>query len=177
MREHFLLDPDITFLNHGSFGACPKPVMAELQRWQLEMERNPVQFLGRRSGTLLVQARQALAARVDGDAAGLETSRLPALETALGEELLPQRSAVLEIAVRDAAQAIERQVARRIADQRRQLAEQTLELRQGRILWPVEFKGPGGMAQPCCSAGIGFGHDPEQPGLRRHQCRGDCPVG
>jgi hypothetical protein len=76
-----------------------------------------------------LSARQALAARVAGDAEGLATSRLPALETALGEELLPQRSAVLEIAVRDAAQAIERQVARRIADQRRQLAEQTLELR------------------------------------------------
>ena len=61
MREHFLLDPDTVFLNHGSFGACPKPVLAELQRWQLEMERNPVAFLGRRSGALLAQARQTLA--------------------------------------------------------------------------------------------------------------------
>ena len=61
MREHFLLDPDVVFLNHGSFGACPKPVFAELQRWQLEMERNPVHFLGRRSAVLLHAARQRLA--------------------------------------------------------------------------------------------------------------------
>ena len=76
-----------------------------------------------------LSARQALAARVAGDRDGLATSRLPALEQALGEQLLPQRSAVLEVAVRDAAQAIEKQITRRVADQRRQLAEQTLELR------------------------------------------------
>ena len=56
MRDAFLLDPDTTFLNHGSFGAC--------QRWQLAMERNPVEFLGRRSGALLSQARQTLAAYI-----------------------------------------------------------------------------------------------------------------
>ncbi len=60
MREHFLLDPDIVFLNHGSFGACPREVFANYQHWQLEMERNPVHFLGRRSGALLSQARQRL---------------------------------------------------------------------------------------------------------------------
>ena len=53
MRDAFLLDPDIVFLNHGSFGACPKPVFESYQRWQLELERNPVAFLGRRSGALL----------------------------------------------------------------------------------------------------------------------------
>ncbi len=71
MREHFLLDPDIVFLNHGSFGACPKPVFAEFQRWQLEMERNPVEFLGRRSGSLLAAAREHLAAYLGADAADL----------------------------------------------------------------------------------------------------------
>jgi len=65
MRELFLLDPDVIFLNHGSFGACPKPVFAELQRWQLEMERNPVEFLGRRSAALLRAARQRLATYLD----------------------------------------------------------------------------------------------------------------
>lgn len=65
MRELFLLDPDVIFLNHGSFGACPKPVFAELQRWQLAMERNPVEFLGRRSAALLHAARQRLATYVD----------------------------------------------------------------------------------------------------------------
>lgn len=64
MREHFLLDPDLVFLNHGSFGACPREVFAEYQRWQLEMERNPVEFLGRRSAALLRAAREALAAHL-----------------------------------------------------------------------------------------------------------------
>src|SRR5207237_34370 len=43
LRELFLLDPDIVFLNHGSFGACPRPVFEEYQRWQLELERRPVE--------------------------------------------------------------------------------------------------------------------------------------
>ena len=62
MRDAFLLDPDTVFLNHGSFGACPREVFEHYQRWQLEMERNPVEFLGRRSGALLSQARHKLGA-------------------------------------------------------------------------------------------------------------------
>ena len=64
MRELFLLDPAVTFLNHGSFGACPREVFEAQQRWQLEMERNPVVFLGRRSAELLAQSRAALGAYV-----------------------------------------------------------------------------------------------------------------
>lgn len=60
MRDLFLLDPSITFLNHGSYGACPREVLEAQQRWQLEMERNPVEFLGRRSGALLREAREVL---------------------------------------------------------------------------------------------------------------------
>lgn len=41
----FLLRPDVTFLNHGSFGACPRPVFEEYQRWQLQLESQPVAFL------------------------------------------------------------------------------------------------------------------------------------
>ncbi len=62
MRDLFLLDPGVVFLNHGSYGACPREVLAELQRWQIEMERNPVEFLGRRSALLLGAAREPLAA-------------------------------------------------------------------------------------------------------------------
>lgn len=61
MRDAFLLDPAVVFLNHGSFGACPKAVFARFQQWQLELERNPVEFLGRRSAGLLFEARAALA--------------------------------------------------------------------------------------------------------------------
>jgi isopenicillin-N epimerase len=71
MRDLFLLDPDIRFLNHGSFGACPAEVFDTFQRWQRELERNPVEFLGRRSGPLLAQAREALAAYLHAPAADL----------------------------------------------------------------------------------------------------------
>ena len=45
MKDWFLLDPDITFLNHGSYGACPKPVFKEYQDWQQKLENQPVQFM------------------------------------------------------------------------------------------------------------------------------------
>lgn len=64
MRDAFLLDPDIVFLNHGSYGACPREVLDDYRRWQLALEHNPVQFLGRRSADLLLQARRRLAAYV-----------------------------------------------------------------------------------------------------------------
>ena len=47
MREHFLLDPDVVYLNHGSYGACPRPVFERSQAWQLELEREPVQYMER----------------------------------------------------------------------------------------------------------------------------------
>jgi isopenicillin-N epimerase len=62
LRDQFLLDPDVVFLNHGSFGACPRPVLEGYQRWQRELERQPVEFLGRRWDGLLVEALAALAA-------------------------------------------------------------------------------------------------------------------
>lgn len=61
MRDAFLLDPEIVFLNHGSFGACPRDVFRVFQGWQLELERNPVEFLGRRSADLLAESRRRLA--------------------------------------------------------------------------------------------------------------------
>ena len=61
LRRHFLLDPSVTFLNHGSFGATPRPVFRAYQRWQLELERQPVEFLGRRFTALILAARQSLA--------------------------------------------------------------------------------------------------------------------
>ena len=76
-----------------------------------------------------VSARQALAARVAGDDKLLLQSRLPALEAALGSQLLPQRRQVLEQVVTDGAQQLETHVSRRFGDQRRQLAEQLFELR------------------------------------------------
>ncbi len=76
-----------------------------------------------------LSARQALAARIDGDAQALIDSRLPELEAALGAQLLPQRREVLQEVVLEATQRLGAQVTRRLGDRRRQVAEQTLELR------------------------------------------------
>lgn len=77
-----------------------------------------------------LSARQALAARIDGDAGAFEASRLSALEVALASQLLPQRRRVLEQAVTESAQQLEDRIGRQLGDQRRQLAEQMLELRE-----------------------------------------------
>ena len=68
MREHFLLDPDVVYLNHGSFGACPRPVFERYQAWQRELEREPTQFIAHKLPELLEQARGALGAFVGADA-------------------------------------------------------------------------------------------------------------
>src|SRR5690242_9412485 len=60
LRQEFLLDPEVAFLNHGSFGACPRPVFERYQAWQRELEREPVEFIARRQGDLLAGARAAL---------------------------------------------------------------------------------------------------------------------
>jgi isopenicillin-N epimerase len=61
IKEYFLLDPTITFLNHGSFGATPVPVFEEYQRIQRELEKEPVEFLGRRATSLMQHSRGILA--------------------------------------------------------------------------------------------------------------------
>jgi isopenicillin-N epimerase len=66
VQDDFLLDPSVVFLNHGSFGACPRPVFEAYQRYQRELERQPVEFLAleRRLPALLDESRLALAAYV-----------------------------------------------------------------------------------------------------------------
>ncbi len=62
LRPHYLLDPAITFLNHGSFGATPWPVFEEYQRWQRALEREPVRFMERELPAALRDARDGLGA-------------------------------------------------------------------------------------------------------------------
>ncbi len=64
LREQFLLDPAVIYLNHGSFGACPKPVFQAYQEWQLQLERQPMDFLDRRAPGLMAEARATLAGYV-----------------------------------------------------------------------------------------------------------------
>lgn len=64
VADQFLLRPGIAFLNHGSFGACPRPVFETYQRWQRELEGQPVEFLSRSITGRLAEARASLAAFV-----------------------------------------------------------------------------------------------------------------
>lgn len=107
MRDGFLLDPDVVYLNHGGYGACPVAVFGEYQRWQRELERQPTDFFARRLSTwfwedrtgpsLLDDARGALAGFVGARADDLvfvsnATSGLNAVLRSLrirpGEEIL-----------------------------------------------------------------------------------------
>lgn len=65
----FLLDPEVTFLNHGSYGACPRPVFEAYQAWQLKLERQPVAFLDPARGLSgwMRNARMAMAAEVGAE--------------------------------------------------------------------------------------------------------------
>ena len=60
LRNQFLIDPSVTYLNHGSFGATPEEVFTVYQKWQRELENQPVEFLGRRFRDLMSESRAAL---------------------------------------------------------------------------------------------------------------------
>jgi len=63
----FLLDPAISYLNFGAFGACPRPIFDDYQRWQRELEWEPTQFMNVNGPRYLEQSRQALAAYINCD--------------------------------------------------------------------------------------------------------------
>ena len=67
LRSLFLLDPDLAFLNHGSFGACPSPVFEEYQRWQRKFEGSPVEHHARKFPALMRTAREDLGKYVNAD--------------------------------------------------------------------------------------------------------------
>lgn len=97
LAGHWLLDPAVVFLNHGSFGACPRPVLDLQTRLRERMEREPVTFLVTEFEPLLDQAREALAQFLGADAGDLAfvpnattgfNAVLRALEFSAGDELL-----------------------------------------------------------------------------------------
>ena len=67
LRPLFQLDPEITFLNHGSYGACPKPVFKAYQSYQQTLEHQPIQFMKDEVYDLLERSRTALASYVHCD--------------------------------------------------------------------------------------------------------------
>ncbi len=70
-QDYWLIDSGITFLNHGSFGACPIPVLQAQQQLRHQLERQPLQFFNHTFGPLLDAARQALATFVGAEPEGL----------------------------------------------------------------------------------------------------------
>lgn len=120
--RHFVLDPEVVFLNHGSFGACPRPILEAQAEWRARLEREPVLFLGRQLEGCLDHARAALAAfvRCDPDdlafvpnaTTGVNTV-LRSLRLAPGDELLVTdheynacRNALDYVAERSGAQVV-----------------------------------------------------------------------
>ena len=71
MKEHWLLDPAITFLNHGSFGATPRAVLRVQDEYRQQMEREPVRFFTRELEPLLDEARISIADFLGADAEGI----------------------------------------------------------------------------------------------------------
>lgn len=71
LASAFCLDPTITFLNHGSFGACLRVVVASQRRFQDQLEREPVRFFMRELEPLLDASRHALAAFLGADEPGI----------------------------------------------------------------------------------------------------------
>lgn len=67
LKSLFLLDSKITYLNFGSFGACPKPIFDDYQKWQLELEQEPAQFITVNGLQYLKTSRDALGKYVGCD--------------------------------------------------------------------------------------------------------------
>jgi isopenicillin-N epimerase len=71
VKQHWTLDPDVTFLNHGSFGATPRVVLEKQNEFRAQLEREPVRFFVRELEPLLDAARAEVAAFIGADAEGL----------------------------------------------------------------------------------------------------------
>lgn len=116
LRRYWPLDPGVTYLNHGAYGACPTPVLRAQDEWRSRMERQPSMFHGTELEGHLDHARARLGEFVNADAddmafvpnptIGMNTV-INALEFAPGDEILSvnhEYNAVLNTIRRKAAQ-------------------------------------------------------------------------
>ena len=67
LKEQFLLRKDITYLNFGAYGACPKPIFEKYQQFQLELEQEPTLFINETGPAYLKQSREALSKYLNCD--------------------------------------------------------------------------------------------------------------
>lgn len=121
-RDLWPLEPAVTYLNHGSFGACPYPVLEYQAELRARLERGPVAFMVRELEARLDENRSALAQFVGADpetlvfvanaTTGINTV-LQSLDLASGDELLVSnheynacRNALDEVAARTRARVV-----------------------------------------------------------------------
>lgn len=97
LARHWRLDPTLVYLNHGSFGACPIPVLEAQSRYRDQMEADAVRFFVKDVHALLDRARATLSRLVDADPADLVfvpnattgvATALASLRLAPGDEIL-----------------------------------------------------------------------------------------
>src|SRR3954452_3560336 len=62
LASRWMLKSGVAFLNHGSFGAVPREVYAEQERWRRAIEAEPVELLGRRNNELVEAAKRSVGA-------------------------------------------------------------------------------------------------------------------
>lgn len=95
--QHWTLDPEVVFLNHGSYGAVPERIQQRQQEFRREMEREPVRYMSVLRQPQTDAARHAAARFLNADPADLAlvpnathgvNSVLRSLRFAPGEELL-----------------------------------------------------------------------------------------
>lgn len=97
LRADFLIDPGLTFLNHGSFGAVPRVVLEEQTMWRKRIEADPIEIIARQASGLIDDAKREIGKWLGMNAAdfGLVTNAtegvncvLRSLEFSAGDELL-----------------------------------------------------------------------------------------
>ena len=67
LKEQFQLNPEYKYLNHGSFGACPLPIFKDREKWQRELEFQPVTFIETKAYNLLETSRKSLSKYIHCD--------------------------------------------------------------------------------------------------------------
>src|SRR3954466_15281953 len=86
LRSQWMLRPDVTFLNHGSFGAVPRVVFEEQERWRRRIEAEPIELLGRPPPEMIEAAKRPLAELVGArpEEIGLVTNATEGINAVLG---------------------------------------------------------------------------------------------